>query len=301
MDMEELKTRGEKAFTAFAIIILGILALLTILPFVLIIIASLTGENALIADGYSFFPKALSLDAYRYMLNNATAITKAYGVSIFVTVIGTVASVFITAMIAYPLSRQDFRYRNIISFIVFFTMLFSGGIVPAYLMWTRVFGIKDTILALILPNYLVNAFNIFLVRNYYSNNIPPALIESAQIDGAGELKIFFKIILPLAVPVVATIAIFTGLIYWNDWINGLYYITDPKLYSIQVYLVNILNNIQALRSGSISVSAGITAIQLPSTSIRMALAVIGALPILILMPFIQKYFIKGVVVGAVKG
>lgn len=299
--MEELKTRGEKAFTAFAIIILGILALLTILPFVLIIIASLTGENALIADGYSFFPKALSLDAYRYMLNNATAITKAYGVSIFVTVIGTVASVFITAMIAYPLSRQDFRYRNIISFIVFFTMLFSGGIVPAYLMWTRVFGIKDTILALILPNYLVNAFNIFLVRNYYSNNIPPALIESAQIDGAGELKIFFKIILPLAVPVVATIAIFTGLIYWNDWINGLYYITDPKLYSIQVYLVNILNNIQALRSGSISVSAGITAIQLPSTSIRMALAVIGALPILILMPFIQKYFIKGVVVGAVKG
>lgn len=299
--MKELKTRGEKAFTIFAAIILGILAILILMPFVLIVISSITNENNLIADGYSFFPKAFSLDAYYYMLVQAKTILRAYGVSLLVTVAGTAISVIVTAMIAYPLSRRDFRYRNIISFIVFFTMLFNGGIVPSYIMWTRMFGIKDTLFALIFPNFLVGAFNIFLVRNYYTTNVPPALIESAKIDGAGELKIFFKIMLPLSIPVIATIGIFTGLLYWNDWINGLYYISNPKLYSVQILLVRILDNIQALKSGSASFAIGSAAVQLPGTSIRMALAVIGVLPILILLPFVQKYFIKGVVVGAVKG
>lgn len=147
----------------------------------------------------------------------------------------------------------------------------------------------------------MNAFNVFLMTNYYRNNIPVSLIESAQIDGAGEMRIFFKIILPLSIPSVVTIGIFTGLAYWNDWINGLYYITDPKLFGIQNFLVRIMENIQFLKSGSAASAIGTVAVQLPSTSIRMALAVIGIIPIVIIFPFIQKYFIKGVVIGAVKG
>lgn len=298
--MKEIKSRGEKNFSIFAEISIIILVILSLAPFVLIIMASLTKESALVKYGYSFFPKVFSLDAYTYLMKEAGTIVKAYGISIFVTVIGTGLSIIITSMLAYPLSRRDFKYGKVISFIVLFTMLFSGGIAPSYMMWTRVFHVKDTIFALILPNYLMNAFNVFLMRNYYSNNIPSSLIESAQIDGAGELKIFFKIIFPLSIPAVATVGIFTGLAYWNDWINALYYITKPNLYSIQNLLVTTMNNIQFLQSGNSS-AVGNVAVQFPSNGIRMALAVIGVLPIIIIFPFMQKYFIKGVVVGAVKG
>ena len=199
------------------------------------------------------------------------------------------------------MSRKDFRWNNVLSFIVFFTMLFNGGVVSAYIMWSTIFGIKDTIWALILPNYLVTAFNVFLVRNYYSNSIPTALIESAKIDGATEMTIFVQIMLPLAVPVLATVALFTGLTYWNDWTNGLYYITNPELYGIQNLLIRIMNNIQFLKSGSNAALLGTQTVELPGTSVRMAMAVIGILPILIVFPFVQKYFVKGVVLGAVKG
>jgi putative aldouronate transport system permease protein len=299
--MTELQTRGEKRFTIFAEVTIIILVILSIAPILLIFIASFTQENELIANGYSFFPKALSLDAYSYLVSESKTIFKAYGVSILVTAVGTLLGVLITAMLAYPLSRSDFKYGKIISFLVLFTMLFSGGIAPAYIMWTRVFHIKDSIFALMIPNYLMNAFNVFLMTNYYRNNVPGALIESAQIDGAKELKIFFKIILPLSTPAIATIGIFTGIAYWNDWINGLYYITKPQYYGIQNLLVRMMDNIQYLKSGAAGSAIGAVAVQLPSNAVRMALAVIGVLPIVIIFPFMQKYFIKGVVVGAVKG
>lgn len=299
--MTELQTRGEKRFTIFAEVAIIILVILSIAPILLIFIASFTQENELIANGYSFFPKALSLDAYSYLISESKTIFKAYGVSILVTAVGTLLGVLITAMLAYPLSRSDFKYGKIISFLVLFTMLFSGGIAPAYIMWTRIFHIKDSIFALMIPNYLMNAFNVFLMTNYYRNNVPGALIESAQIDGAKELKIFFKIILPLSTPAIATIGIFTGIAYWNDWINGLYYITKPQYYGIQNLLVRMMDNIQYLKSGAAGSAIGAVAVQLPSNAVRMALAVIGVLPIVIIFPFMQKYFIKGVVVGAVKG
>ncbi|MBP1903820.1 putative aldouronate transport system permease protein [Paenibacillus turicensis] len=299
--MTELQTRGEKRFTIFAEVTIIILVILSIAPILLIFIASFTQENELIANGYSFFPKALSLDAYSYLVSESKTIFKAYGVSIFVTAVGTLLGVLITAMLAYPLSRSDFKYGKIISFLVLFTMLFSGGIAPAYIMWTRIFHIKDSLFALMIPNYLMNAFNVFLMTNYYRNNVPGALIESAQIDGAKELKIFFKIILPLSTPAIATIGIFTGIAYWNDWINGLYYITKPQYYGIQNLLVRMMDNIQYLKSGAAGSAIGAVAVQLPSNAVRMALAVIGVLPIVIIFPFMQKYFIKGVVVGAVKG
>ena len=183
----------------------------------------------------------------------------------------------------------------------FFTLLFNGGIVPSYIMWTRVFSINNTYAALIIPNFLMNAFNVLLVRNYYANNVPGEVIESAKIDGAGEMRIFFRIMLPMSVPVVATVGLFTGLAYWNDWINALYYISSPKYYGIQNLLIRLMNNIQFLKSSQAATMLAGREVELPSTGIRMALAVLGILPIIILYPFLQKYLIRGVVMGAVKG
>ena len=228
-------------------------------------------------------------------------ILRSYGVSFLVTFGGTAISVLLTTMLAYPMARKSFKYRNALAFFVFFTMLFNGGIVPSYIMWTRFFHIKDTIWALMIPNYLVTAFNVILVKNYFQNSVPDSLIEAAQLDGASEFQIFVKVMLPLAVPTVATISLFTGIAYWNDWTNGLYYVNNEKFYSIQQLLMKIMSNIQALRSNSNASLLGTGAVELPSTSVRMAMAVIGILPIVIIYPFVQKYLVKGVIVGAVKG
>ena len=290
-----------KSFNRAATVILTLLVIIAMLPILLIIIASFSSETSLIRNGYSYWPEGWSLDAYYYMVKQGAMIVRAYGVSFFVTFVGTAHSVMLTTMLAYPISRKSFKYRNILAFFVFFTMLFNGGIVPSYIMWTRFFHIKDTILALMIPNYLITAFNVILVKNYFQNSVPESLIEAAQLDGASEMKIFFKVMLPLAVPTVATISLFTGICYWNDWTNGLYYINDEKLYSIQQLLMKIMNNIQALRSNSNAALLGTGSVDLPGTSIRMAMAVIGILPIMLIYPFVQKYLVKGVVVGAVKG
>lgn len=228
-------------------------------------------------------------------------VKEAYGISFFVTITGTLLSVLFTTTLAYPMSRKDFKFSKILTFLVFFTMLFNGGVVPSYMMWSQFFHLKNTIWALILPNYLITAFNIMLVKNYYQNSIPDALIEAAEIDGASELTIFWKIVFPLSTPVIATISLFTALKYWNDWVNALYYITKPQLYGIQNLLLRIMDNIQFLKSGGAGEIAGAAMVDLPGTSVRMAMAVVGILPIILIYPFVQKYFIKGVVVGAVKG
>ena len=288
-----------KVFNRVSTTILTVMVTLTLLPILLIIIASFTEETSLLQNGYSFIPKAWSFDAYYYIIKQGSVILRAYGVSVLVTVAGTVLSVAITTTLAYPMARTSFRYRNVLSFFVFFTMLFSGGIVPSYIMWTNYFHIKNTIWALIVPNYLVSPFNVILVKNFYANNIPGSLIEAAQLDGATEMQIFRKLVFPMARPVVATISLFTGLCYWNDWTNGLYYVDNQKLYSIQLLLMKIMNNIEALKANANLMGAG--AISLPGTSVRMAIAFIGILPILIVYPFVQKYLVEGVVIGAVKG
>ncbi len=295
-----VKVTDEKRFRYVSTGILAILSVIALLPIILIVVASFTDEKALLSNGYSYFPKAFSISAYYYMVKQGTIILRSYGITILVTALGTLGSVLITTMLAYPMSRKSFKYRNALSFFVFFTMLFNGGIVSSYMMWSNLLHVKNTIWALALPNYLVTAFNVFLVRNYYTNNVPEALIESAQIDGASELRTFWKIIIPLSVPSVATISLFTALCYWNDWVNGLYYITDSKFFGIQNLLIKIMNNVQFLKSGSANL-LGVGNMELPGTSVRMAMAVIGILPIMVIYPFIQKYFIKGVIVGAVKG
>ena len=183
MKKEKIKN-DVKSFNTFSTVVLTILTVITLLPIILIVIASFTDEKVLLSSGYTYFPSKLSLDSYYYMVRQGPMILRSYGITVLVTVLGTAGSILLTATLAYPMSRKDFKWHNTLSFIVFFTMLFNGGVVSAYIMWSTIFGIKNTILALILPNYLVTAFNVFLVRNYYSNSIPGALIESAKIDGA---------------------------------------------------------------------------------------------------------------------
>ena len=301
MKNAKLLTKGEIAFRRLSVVVLGFTSLIAILPFILIFMASITEEKSLTQYGYSFFPKQFSLDAYKYLVNQISTVGRAYLTSIGLTVVGTVGNMLLTTMFAYPLSREDFKYRGIFAFILFFTMLFNGGIVPSYMVWTRLLHIKDTYFALLLPNLLMGAFNVLLVRNYYKSNIPGSIVESAQLDGAGELTIFWKIMLPLSVPVNVTVGLFAGLAYWNDWTNALYYIDNTKYYGIQNMLMRIMENITFLTSGQASRVVDTSAITVPSVGMRMALAVIGILPILVLYPFLQKYLIKGIVVGAVKG
>jgi putative aldouronate transport system permease protein len=296
-----LISRGERFFRVFAVIALTLITLAAFLPFILIVIASLTDESSLISYGYSFWPKNWSVYAYTYMAQQVNIIARAYGVSVGVTAIGTTVNLLITSMLAYPMANDKFRWRNQLAFLIFFTMLFSGGIVPQFMLYTRSFRINNTYLALIVPNYLLSAFNVLLVRNYYKNNIPPALIEAARIDGAGELRIYYRIVLPLSVPVMVTIGLFSGLAYWNDWINAFYYVDRPQLFGIQNLLIRMMNNIQFLTSSAnVDITAGIV-MQLPSNGIRMSMAVIGILPIVLIYPFLQRHLVKGVIIGAVKG
>lgn len=296
-----LEAKDEKLFRIFSATVMWLLTLAAFLPFLLIFIASISSETSLVRNGYSYFPSEFSLNAYLYMKASASTFLRSYGVSFIVTILGTAVGLLITSMLAYPMSRSDFKYRNIFAFIVFFSLLFNGGVVPSYIMWTQYFDIKNTLAALIVPNLLVNGFNVLLVRNYFKANVPGEIIESAQIDGASELRIYFRIMLPLSVPVLVTVGVFMGLAYWNDWINALYYITKPQYYGIQNLLIRLMNNIQFLNSGQASSILGAHAVELPNIAIRMAMAVVGILPILLVLPFMQKYLARGVVMGAVKG
>lgn len=291
-----------KGFQVGAHIVMAILSLCCIFPFLLLIMSSITDEQELIRNGYTLFPKALSLNAYQYMFKSSNKIISAYGITILSTVVGTVCGLSMTVLMAYPLSRRDLPGRNGLAFYVFFTMLFSGGLVPTYIMYTRYIKVSNTIWALIIPSLVVNAFYVIMMRTYFSTNIPEAVIEAARIDGAGEFRILLTIVLPMSIPMVATMTLLIGLSYWNDWKNGLYYLQQNKsLYSIQVLLNDMLRDVQALKSGMDAAAAAEITANMPSTGIKMAIAVVGVLPVLIVYPFFQKYFVKGITIGAVKG
>ena len=282
-------------------LILGIMTLLALLPFVLLIIASLTDEEIAIKNGFSFFPEKWGLSAYKYLIGEWSQIGHAYMMTIVVTVIGTVLCLILTTLLAYGLTR-DIVGKAVLNFFVVFTMLFNGGIVASYYIWTRYFHIKNTIWALILPGLLISAFNIILIKNYFQTSVPESLLESARIDGAGEFTIFGKIVLPLSKPIIATIGLMSALGYWNNWTNGLYYIDDSSLYTIQLVLNRINESASFLASNSSQMGDMLNGTaSIPTTTMRMAIAVIAILPILVVYPFFQKYFVKGITIGAVKG
>lgn len=280
-----------------------ILSLFALLPFVLLVIASFTDSAAVTANGFSFFPEKWSLSAYKYILDEWEMIGQAYLVTIFVTVVGTLLSLVITSMLGYALSIQGLPGKSVIMLVLMIAMLFNGGVVATYIVYTNLVHIKDTIWALIIPNLLMSVFNVILVKNYFSTSIPPSLREAAYLDGAGELRIFKDVILPLSKPILATIGMMTVISYWNDWTNGLYYLSDrygSQYYTIQLILNRINENVSYLTSHSAELGASVSAADLPTATIRMAIAVVGILPIMIAYPFFQDYFVKGITVGAVK-
>jgi len=293
----------EKPFSKYQIIsnlVMIIWVILIVMPFLLLLLSSITDENTLVANGYSYFPKKFSLAAYQYILKSGGKILKAYGISIAVTVLGTALNVFFSALMAYPLSLKKLPGRNALNFFVFFTMLFNGGIVPSYLLWSSL-GVKDTFFAQLLPNFLVSAWNVMMIRTYFTTSIPDSLYEAAEIDGASQFEIFRSIVIPLGKPILVTIGTFAGLTYWNDWTNGLYFIVKNKdLYNVQNLLNQMITNIQYLATSSnsnVTAAAG----QIPSTAIQMAIAFVAILPIMCIFPFFQKYYSKGLTLGGVKG
>ncbi|MBC8081509.1 MAG: carbohydrate ABC transporter permease [Gorillibacterium sp.] len=280
------------------ILILGSLA--SLLPFWLLLMVSLTSQDYITLHGYSFLPKQFDIAAYLYLYHDAEQILRAYSVSIIVTVVGVVISLFITSALAYTISRRDYPFRSILSFYVFFTMLFGGGLLPWYLVYTRLLHVQDTLWALILPG-LLSGFNVLIMRTFFANSIPPALLDSAQIDGAGEYRTYFSIILPLSLPVIATIGLFVTISYWNDWFTSLVFINDTKLYSLQYFLNKTLMNATFLAALANNQYASLIRPTAPLESIRMAMAIVAIGPIVLVFPFVQKYFVKGLTIGAVKG
>lgn len=296
-NMIESKT-SRRTVSIISNIILGIFAALCIIPIVAIVSISLSNQADIVEHGYKLIPMNIDFTAYEYLFKAPGQIINAYGVSIFVTLVGTIFSISVVALIAYPLSRADFGYKKQISFIVFFTLLFNGGMVPLYIIVSTVLGIKDTTLALILP-YAANAWHILLLRTFFQK-IPYSLIESAKIDGASEIKTFFSIVLPLSKPGLATIGLFILLLYWNDWWLSLLFIESQDLVPLQYMMYRIMKEIQYLTSDLKSSQVTVDLTKLPNESLRMALAVIAAGPMLFVFPFFQKYFVKGLTVGSIK-
>ncbi len=286
----------------FFSIVVALFAISCIIPFIFVIIISLTSEGSLANNGYSFWPEAWSFEAYRYIFSGQMSqkIIRAFGVTILVTVLGTLLNSTITSLYAYAISRSNFPFRRFFTIFALITMLFVPGMVANYLVMTNLLQLKDTIWALILPLAL-GPFNILVMRTFFRKNVPDSIIESARIDGASEMKIFIRIVLPLAVPGIATISLFAALGYWNDWFNALLYIQNDNLVPLQYLLMKIQNNLDYLAQNagmSAQMAGGLAA--LPNESARMAIVVISTLPIAITYPFFQKYFVGGLTIGGVK-
>ena len=275
-------------------------SLACVLPLALVVIVSFSSEQSIFQNGYSFFPSEWSLDAYRFFFKLGDQLIRSYGLTIFVTVVGTLFSLAITAMFAYVLSRSDYAYNRLFTLLMLFTMLFNGGIVATYMVNTQMLGLGDSVWALILPMSL-NAFYVIVLRTFYKS-IPLEIIEAARIDGAGEFKTFFSIVLPLSKPGLATIGMFTTIAYWNDWFLGMLYIVDQKKYPVQTLLWSMQNSLEFMKQSSANaLEYAEMAAKAPTDSGRMALTVLVVLPILLAYPFFQKYFVKGLTVGGVKG
>nr|WP_239004526.1 carbohydrate ABC transporter permease [Paenibacillus tepidiphilus] len=279
-------------------ITLTLLAIFCIIPFLLVISASLSEESSIIEKGFQLIPSTFSTEAYSLLFKYPADMLRAYGVTITVTVVGTALGLFLTSMTAYVLSRRDFEWRGRFSFYFFFTTLFSGGLVPSYLLIINFLHLKDTLLVLILP-MLLNVFYIIVMKSFMSS-IPDAITESAKIDGAGDFRIFLQLIIPLSKPALATIGLFIALAYWNDWYNALLYISKSELMPLQYYLYKMLGNMDGMRKAMMASGAVVNS-DLPTESLKMAMTIVATGPILFAYPFIQKYFVQGLTIGAVKG
>lgn len=292
----------KKGFQIFANVVMTLLALCCVLPFILLISSSVTDEATLMKNGYAFIPETVNFRAYQYLFQSFGGIARAYGMSVIVTAIGTTINVCMTMFMGYLLSKQDLPGKGFLSFFIFFTMLFSGGMVPSYIIWSQYLHVGDTIFALICPNLLLGGYNVILMRTYFTTNVPQEILEAAEMDSCSEIGKLFHISIPLSKPMISTVALFSALAYWNDWINGIYYLPRRKdLYTIQNVLNSMMNNVQFLKENTLDAASAQIVNQIPTQGVRMAIAVISVLPILMIYPFFQKAFVKGIVIGGVKG
>ena len=294
--------RAKSKIKVSRIVIHGIfilLVLICVIPVLMVVGVSFTDEQTLLLEGYHLIPRKFSTAAYAYVFNGASSILRAYVITIFVTVVGTVGHLLFMSMLAYALTREEVTARNKISLLVYIPVLFNGGLVPYYMLMTRYLHLKNTIWVLILVQ-LVSAVNVLIMKNFFKT-IPNSLIESARMDGSGEFRTFFTIVLPLSTPSLASIGLFVAIAYWNDWMTCSLYIETPKLHTLQYLLQSLMNNIQYLQANaSASQSMESAILNLPNEGVRMATCALAIGPIIFLYPFLQKYFATGLTVGAVK-
>lgn len=292
-------TLGDKNLLIFFYVIIGLFALLCVFPLWIALVSSFSNENSLIRDGYGLFVKNFDITSYKLIFTGTNSVMNAYGVTIFTTVVGVILTVILTSSFAYPLTVSSLKYKNAISLFAYVTMVFSGGLVPTYIMTTKFLHLHNNILVLIIPGAL-NAYNIFLMKNFFKT-IPESLAESAKIDGASEILIYFKIILPLSKPILATIALFSAMGYWNEWYKVLLYIDDSKMYTLQFLIMQLQQQVDFLTSSlNSNATASLSSVTIPTIGIRLATAMVSIGPIILLYPFLQKYFIKGLTLGGVK-
>ena len=275
----------------------GLIALICLIPFVMILAASFSSETAITANGFSLVPQDFSLDAYKTVFKEPMVVFRAYATTIMLTVVGTTVGLVVQTMTAYVLSRKDFEWRNGFSFFFYFTTLFSGGLVPTYILYTRTLNLQDNYFALLLP-LIFSVYNLLIMKSYISA-IPDSLVDAARIDGCGEIRTLFQVIMPLIKPALATVGLFIALAYWNDWYNCMLFINDSSKWNLQYTLQNILNSSEALNR--MASQTGMKVASLPAESMKMAMTVVAIGPIILLYPFLQKYFVKGMTVGSVKG
>lgn len=281
-------------------ILLAIFTIMCIFPFIYVIIISLSNEQSLESKGFQLIPDEWSTEAYQYLYHMGSQLLNSYGITIVVTVLGTVISVMMISFYSYAISRNQFKYRKFFTFLAFFTMLFSGGLVPFYIVATQLLHLRNTIWALILP-LAINAFYILIMKTFFQRSVPESILESARIDGASEWRIFFQIVFPLSLPGIATIALFSTLGYWNDWFNALLFIDNPNLVPLQSLLMKIENNLEFIRQNAeLNASQQGLFSAIPQDAAKMAMVVIATLPIAVAYPFFQKYFIRGLTIGGVK-
>ncbi|MCR2003907.1 MAG: carbohydrate ABC transporter permease [Blautia caecimuris] len=300
-DQQSEYNKIKKSTNVLFNVILTILSLLSVIPFIFVIIISFTDEEALAMNGYRFIPEKWSLYAYEYIVSAGENILRSYGVTILVTVVGTLIGLLLTGTYAYALSRKTYAFRSFFTKVITVPMLFSGGMIANYLVMTKVLMLKNTIWALILP-LCMNSFNVIVLRTFFKTSIPDSVVESAKIDGASEWKLFFRIVIPMAMPGLATIGLFLTLGYWNDWFNALMYIDNKDWIPLQFLLMQIQNSIDWLASNKsmMGVDGIQAAANLPKETIKMAIVVISTLPIIFAYPFFQRYFVNGLTIGAVK-
>ncbi len=290
-----------KGFIGLQYFIVLLSCAVVIIPLWLLLASSVTPEDILIKEGFSLVPRSITFEAYEYLLITTGNVIRAYAMSILIALTGVSTNLVLTVLYAYPLSRRDLKGRSFFAFFLFFTMLFNGGLVPTYLVYTTVFHIKDTFLAMVVPGLLLSSFNVIMMRTYITSTVGFEIIEAASIDGAGDLRCLISIVVPLSKPIIGTIGLMTFTGYWNNWTNGIYYIQKRHdLWGIQNYMKSILDSASALQQ-QIASQLGQQAADIPSINLRMALAVLALIPVIIAYPFFQKSLVKGITIGSMKG